>query len=147
MKILEGILAVILGIWLIAVILPGPIKDIISETYSEPFSVTTNANETTTTEILTYDNYYEDLTGMSASSDNAGDYPVVLSYNPDTKSTLVGGLQNATSRILTIDYTREASKASLFYGTIPLWKMVPLIIGLLLIGVFIWGAFKKRMGG
>jgi hypothetical protein len=147
MKIIEWILAGILGIWLIVEILPGPIQSITSESYSEPFSVTTAANVTNATETLSYGSYYEDLTGISATSDNSGDDPVVLSYNPDTKATLVAGLEPETSRILTIAYTREAQQTSIFYGTIPIMRMVPLILLLILVFIIVWSAFKRHMGG
>jgi hypothetical protein len=147
MKILEAIVAVVLGIWLIVVWLPGPITSSITEAYSEPFTVATTVNQTTATEVLSYDNYYSDLTGMAATSDDGGDFPVVFSYNPDTKATVVGGLQTNTTRILTISYTREAGSTSLFYGFGAIMRMVPLILLLLLVGVLALGAYRRHMGG
>lgn len=136
------IVALVIGLILAANVLPDVVTDAASDAYSEPFSVSTGAGETNTTETLSYEHYYGDLTELSATSNNENDTPVVLSYDEDTYDTTVGGLEASASRILTINYVREANLQ--FTGMSTLIRMTPMFCILGLIFASIWGFFVWR---
>ena len=143
-KVLLSILGIVVGLILIATILPNVITDVTTDDYGENFNVSTGAGVTSTDETLTYDHYYGDLTDLSATSDNENDTPVVMSYNEDTKVTNVDGLQASASRILNIAYVREAHQE--FTGTSTFIRMIPLILVMGLMVAGIWGLFTSIRG-
>lgn len=125
-RILLGIVGLIIIIILGGQVLPGVVDQTSAETYSENFATTTGVNVTTATETLGYDSYYDDLTGLSATSDNGADYPAVMAYDPDTDEVTIAGLHASDTRILTIDYSRDAAQN--FYGLSPFLALLPVIV-------------------
>jgi len=139
-KALLCIVGLVVGLMMAGQILPDIITDVASESYSEPFSVATGVGVTNTTQTLTYDHYYTDLTGLTASSDNVSDTPVVMAYNEDTKLTTVAGLAASDSRILTINYVREARQQ--FTGFSAFLRILPFIMIAGLLFATLWGLFS-----
>jgi len=123
-----SIVGIVLGLLLIANVLPDVVDETITDDYYENFSVSTGVGVTTTTETLTYDHYYADLTELSASSDNEDDTPIVMGYDEDTKVVSIAGLKASDTRIMTVDYVREANP--------PFLCVIGLIVGGL------WGLFS-----
>jgi len=140
-----SIVGIVLGLLLIANVLPKVVDDVAAEDYAENFNVSTGAGQTTATETLTYAHYYGDLTNLSASSDNENDSPVVMTYDEDTREVLVDGLHESDSRILTISYVREANQQ--FKGFSAFVQLVPFIcvIGLIVAGI--WSLFSHFKSG
>jgi len=140
-----SIVGIVLGLLLIGGVLPEVVDDVVAEDYAENFNVSTGAGETAAIETLTYDHYYRDLTDLSASSDNENDSPVVMSYDEDTREVLVDGLKESDSRILTINYVREANQQ--FTGFSAFVQLLPFIcvIGLIVAGI--WGLFSHFKSG
>ena len=136
-----SIVGLIVGLMLIANVLPDVVTDTASVDYSEPFDVTTGVGETYSVETLSYAHYYEDLTDLSASSDNVADTPVVLDYNEDTYAVNVTGLAASDSRILTISYVRESNQQ--FTGMSSFVRLLPFIAVLGLLIACIWGIFSS----
>ena len=139
-KVILSIFGVIIGLMLISGVLLDVITDVASEDYSEPFSVTTGAGVTSTNETLSYASYYEDLTGLDATSDNEDDTPVVMAYDEDDYIVTVAGLVPSDSRILTISYAREAHNE--FTGFSPFARLMPFLLGIGLLIASIWGIFS-----
>jgi len=137
-KVLLAIVGLVVGIMLLTTILPDTIHDATTDAYSEPFSV--GSGVTTTTETLTYDHYYADLTDLAVTSDNVADTPTVLSYDEDTKDTVVIGLDSGESRILTIDYVREAHQE--FTGFSGFVRLIPFLGVIGLVVACIWSLFS-----
>lgn len=135
-----SIVGLVVGLMLVANVLPDVVNDVAADDYSEPFSVVTGAGETSTNETLSYAHYYEDLTDLSASSDNESDTPVVMAYNEDTYVVNVAGLAVSDSRILTISYVREANQQ--FTGMSSFVRLLPFIAVVGLIVACIWGIFS-----
>ena len=139
-KVLLSIVGLVIGLMLIGNVLPDVIDDVAAEDYSEPFSVTTGVGVTNTTETLSYAHYYEDLTSLSATSDNESDTPVVMDYDEDTYDVVVSGLAASDSRTLTISYVRESRQQ--FTGFSAFIRLLPFI---LIAGLFVaalWGLFS-----
>lgn len=128
------IVAFVVGILLITGVLVDQVTDAATDTYAENFNVSTGAGVTNTTETLSGPSYYDDTTGLSATSDNENDTPVVMSYDEDTYDVVVDGLEASASRILTINYMREAHQE--FTGFSAFLRMSPFI---LLVGLFVGG--------
>jgi len=139
-KVVLSIVGLIVGLMLIANVLPDVVTDTASDDYSEPFNVVTGVGVTSTNETLSYAHYYEDLTELSASSDNESDTPVVMAYNEDTYVVNVAGLAASDSRILTISYVREANLQ--FTGMSGFLRLLPMIGVLGLLVACIWGIFS-----
>ena len=70
-RIVLGIVGIIIILILGGGVLPTVVDETASDSYSEPFSVTTGGGVTTTNETLSYASYYDDLTGLSATSDTS----------------------------------------------------------------------------
>jgi hypothetical protein len=111
-----------------------------SDDYSEPFITTTGAGETNAVETLSYAHYFEDLTELTASSNDTGDTPVVLSYDEDTYAVNVSGLQASTTRTLTVSYVRESNQQ--FTGFSGFVRLVPFLLIIGGIVACIWGLFS-----
>ena len=143
-QVLMAIVCMVVGLFLVVYMLIPTTEDVLTESYSEPFSVDTAAGVTNTTETLTYEHWYEDLTSLTASSDNENDTPVVLSYDEDTYDTLVTGLQPSASRILTISYVRTANQE--FTGVSGFYRIIPflVVVGLFVAGI--WALFTAIKG-
>jgi hypothetical protein len=140
-KVILSIVGLVVGLILIATVLPDVVDDTVSDAYYENFSVATGVGETSTTETLTYDHYYGDLTDLSASSDNEDDTPVVMDYDEDTKEVEVAGLHASDSRILTIDYVREANQQ--FTGFSGFVRLLPMLCIVGLVVACLWGLFSS----
>jgi len=139
-KVILSIVGLVVGLLLIANVLPGVVDDVATEDYSEPFVTVTGEGVTSANETLSYASYYEDLTGLEATSDNEDDIPVVLAYDDDDYIVTVGGLHASDTRILTIDYIREAHQE--FTGFSSFIRLTPLFCVLGLIVACIWGLFS-----
>ena len=139
-KVVVSIVGLIFLLILAGQILPDVINDVAAEDYAENFVSTTGAGVTSANETLSYAHYYEDLTNLSASSDNGSDTPVILAYDEDDYIVTVGGLTESDSRILTIDYAREAHQE--FTGFTGFMRLTPFIFILGGIAACIWGIFS-----
>lgn len=140
-----AIVGIIIILILAGSVLPGVVDETASDSYSEPFSVTTGGGVTTTNETLSYASYYDDLTGISAASDNIADTPVVMTYDSTTDEVGIAGLQASDSRILTVTYSREAGTQ--FYGFGSFMRLLPFLVivgGLIACIVAIYTGIKKR---
>ena len=137
-KVLLAIVALVVGLILLTTILPDTIYDATTDAYAEPFTV--GSGVTSTTETLTYDHYYADLTNLSATSDNVADIPVVMSYDEDTKEAVVAGLDSGESRILTINYVREAHQE--FVGFSGFVRLIPFLGVIGLVVAALWALFS-----
>lgn len=144
-RIVLGIVGIIVILILGGSVLPGVVDDVGSDEYSEPFSVVTGVGETTTIETLSYASYYDDLTGLSVTSDNVADSPVVLNYTPASYTVGIGTLAASDSRILTIAYSREAGTQ--FFGFGSFIRLLPflVIVGGIIACIFaIYSGIKQR---
>jgi len=139
-KVIVSIVGLIFLLILAGTILPDVVNDVAAEDYSENFENTTGVGVTSVNETLSYAHYYEDLTNLSASSDNGDDTPTILAYEEDDYIVTVGGLQTSDSRILTIDYVREAHQE--FTGFTSFMRLSPFIFILGGIAACIWGLFS-----
>jgi len=144
-RILLAIVGIVIILILAGSVLPDIVDETASDSYSEPFSVTTGGGVTTTNETLSYASYYDDLTGLSATSDNVADTPVVMSYDSTTYEVGIAGLQASDSRILTVAYSREAGTQ--FYGFGGFMRLLPFLVivgGVIACIVAIYTGIKKR---
>jgi multisubunit Na+/H+ antiporter MnhB subunit len=144
-RIVFGIVGIILVLILGGSVLPGVVDETASDTYSEPFSVTTGGGETTTNETLSYDNYYTDLTGLTVLSDNVADTPIVMFYHEDTNEVEIWGLAASDTRTLAIGYYREAGTQ--FYGFGGFIRLLPFLVivgGVIACVIAIYTGIKKR---
>lgn len=140
-RVILAIVGLVVGLMLVATLLPDVIDEAASDAYSENFNVSTTSNQTTTTVTLSYDHYYGDLTGLSASSSNTTiDNPTVMSYDEDTRNVVVTGLAPEASRILTINYYREANQQ--YVGFSAFLRMIPFICVIALVIAGLWGLFS-----
>ena len=137
-KVILAVVGLVVGIILLTTILPDTIHDATTDAYSEPFSVSSGV--TTTTETLTYDHYYADLTELTATSDNVADTPIVTDYDEDTKETVVIGLDSGESRVLTISYVREAHQE--FTGFSGFVRLIPFLGVIGLVIAALWALFS-----
>jgi hypothetical protein len=139
-KVILSIVGLVIGLMLVANVLPDVIDDVATEDYSQPFTVATGANVTSANETLSYAHYYEDLTDLTADSDNGADTPVVLAYDEDDYIVTVGGLAASDSRILTIAYVRESRQQ--FTGFSAFIRLLPFITVIGLVVTALWGLFS-----
>jgi len=139
-KVVLSIFGLVIGLMIIAGPLPDVIDDVAADDYSEPFSVVTGVGITATNETLSYAHYYEDLTSLTAESDNVADTPVVLEYDENDYIVLVDGLAASDSRILTINYVRESRQQ--FTGFSGFIRILPFILVIGLFVACIWGLFS-----
>ncbi|MCK4714688.1 MAG: hypothetical protein KAT35_03875 [Candidatus Aenigmarchaeota archaeon] len=139
-KVILSVVALIFLLILAGSILPDVVDEAIADTYSEPYEVITGVGETSTTETLSYAHYYTDLTGLSVSSDNSNDSPVVLDYDDATYDVSVSGLEASASRILTINYYREGNQQ--FTGFNEFVKLSPFLFIIGGIVACLWGLYS-----
>jgi len=139
-KVILSILGLVVGLMLITGPLIDVVNDVATDEYTENFSSTTGAGVTNDTKTLSYEHYYEDLTDLSATSDNVLDTPVILEYDATSYNTTVGGLAASDTRILSITYAREAHQE--FTGFAGFVGLSPFIFGLGLIVACLWGLFS-----
>lgn len=142
---LLSIVGLVVILILAGTVLPDVVTDAASEDYSEPFINTTGAGETSDDVTLSYAHYFEDLTDLSASSNDTGDTPVVLAYDEDTYNVTVSGLQASTTRLLTVAYVREGNQQ--FTGYSGFLRILPFIFVIGGAVACLWGlvsAWKSR---
>jgi hypothetical protein len=137
-KIILAIVSLVIGLLLLATILPDVVTESATDAYSEPFSVSSGV--TNTTETLSSPSYYDDLTSLTAESDNVADTPVVLFYDEDTYEVTIVGLDSGESRILTISYLREAYQE--FVGFAAFIRFLPFLGVVGLVVAFLWAIFS-----
>ena len=139
-KVILSIVGLVVGLMLVANVLPSVVDDVATDGYSENFETSTGAGVTSSNETLSYAHYYEDQTDLDVDSDNGSDTPVVLDYDEDDYIVTVGGLAASDSRILTIDYVREANQQ--FTGMSAFIRLIPFIAVVGLFVACIWGLFS-----
>lgn len=139
-KVFLAIVVLVVGLILAGTILPDVVTDVASDSYSENYNVSTGAGVTNTTQELSYASYYDDLTGISATSDNESDTPVVMSYDSDTYDVVVDGLVESDSRILTVTYLKDAHTE--YTGFAGFVRLVPFIVVIGLVVAGIWSLFS-----
>jgi hypothetical protein len=137
-NIVVAIVCLVVGLILSATILPDVVTETATEAYAEPFVVGSGVTNTTVT--LSYASYYDDLTGLVANSDNTNDSPVVLSYDENTNDVTVVGLNSSESRILTMNYLREAYQE--FFGVGSFIRLLPFLCVIGLVIAFVWAIFS-----
>ena len=137
-RVLLAIVGVVVGIMMAASLLPDVVNEAASDPYAENFSVGSGAASTTQT--LSYEHYYGDLTELTSTSDNANDTPVVMSYDDTTYEVVVSGLDSGESRILTISYVREAHQQ--YTGFATFLRMVPFLVVAGLVVAALWALFS-----
>ncbi len=140
-KVILAIVGLVVGLMLVATLLPDVVDEAASDPYSENYNVSTGAGVTNTTEELSYEHYYSDLTELSASSDNENDTPVVMSYNENTYDVVVDGLEASASRVLTVSYVREANQQ--YTGFSAFLRMIPFICIIGLVVTALWALFSS----
>ncbi|HUW46817.1 MAG TPA: hypothetical protein VMW50_13590 [Dehalococcoidia bacterium] len=143
-KVILSIVGLVIGIILLTTMLPDTITDATTEAYSENYDVTTAGGVTETTETLSYAHWYGDLRELDATTDNENDTPVVMSYDEDSYEVTVDGLEASASRILTVDYVREAH--SEFTGFSSFLRLLPFIGIVGLVVAALWGLFSHMRG-
>jgi len=89
-------------LWLLPV--SDGIYDFRTDVREDSFSVTTGVGETTADVVLVKELYDDDISTVTALSDNTTDTPTADAYNTGTRALTVGGLQAETSRGLTVSY-------------------------------------------
>jgi len=144
-RIVLGIVGIVIILILGGSVLPSVVDETASDSYSEPFSVTTGGGVENTTETLSYASYYDDLTGISATSDNIADTPVVMAYDSTTYEVVIDGLHASDSRILTVAYSREAGTQ--FYGFGGFMRVLPFLVivgGVIACIIAIYTGIRKR---
>lgn len=139
-KVFLAIVVLVVGLILAGTILPDVVTDVASDSYSENYNVSTGSGVTNTTQELSYASYYDDLTGISATSDNESDTPVVMSYDSDTYDVVVDGLVESDSRILTVTYLKDAHTE--YTGFAGFVRLVPFIVVIGLVVAGIWSLFS-----
>ncbi len=139
-KVVLSVVALVFLLILAGNVLPDVVDEAVSDTYAEPFDVTTGVGETSTSETLSYEHYYTDLTGLSASSDNSNDSPVVMAYDEATYDVTVSGLEASASRILTVNYYREGNQQ--FTGFNDFVRLSPFLFILGGIVACLWGLYS-----
>jgi len=144
-RVILSIVGLIFLLILAGMVLPDVVDDTVADPYSENYEVATGVGETSTTEDLSYAHYYEDLTNLAATSDNTNDSPVVMSYDTDTYTVEVSGLEASASRILSISYHKIDNEE--FTGFNQFVRLSPILFILGGIVACIWGlysSFKAR---
>jgi len=143
-RVLLAIVGLVVGLMLVATLLPDVVNEAASDPYSENYNVSTGAGVTNTTETLSYEHYYGDLTELSSTSDNENDTPVVMDYNEVTYDVIVTGLEASASRILAISYVREANQQ--YTGFSAFLRMIPFICIIGLVVAALWALFSSVKG-
>lgn len=137
-RVILAIVGLVIGIMMVASLLPDVVDEAATDPYAENFAV--GAGSATTTETLSYQHYYGDLRNLSATSDNTNDTPVVMDYDDTSYEVTVAGLDAGETRVLTINYVREANLQytgfSAFLRLIPFLAIIGLVIAAL------WGLFS-----
>ena len=144
-KVILSVVGLIFLFILAGTILPDVVDDTVADPYAESYEVITGGGVTNTTETLTYDHYYGDLTDLTATSSDEDDDPVVMAYDEDARDVTVAGLQASETRILTISYYREDNTE--FTGFNPFVKLSPFLFILGGIVACIWGLYSSFKGG
>jgi hypothetical protein len=137
-KVIMSIVGLVIGIMLVANLLPDVVDEAATDAYSENFSV--GSGSTTTTATLSYDHYYGDTRNLTVSSNNVADTPVVMDYDEDNREVDVDGLDSGETRILTIDYYREANLQ--YTGFSAFLRLIPFLAIIGLVIASLWGLFS-----
>jgi hypothetical protein len=145
---------IIFGIFLLIICLSAAFLGLVqfrSGEYIEEHIVTTSSGVdgyTTGTVTLALDLYDGEISGVTITSDDAADAPVPFEYIPTTKRLTISGLEENTTRRLTITYLYNRLAA--YPGADLASKIVPVllvfaIIGL--VGIAVYGIWPKGRGG
>ena len=84
------------------------IYDFRTDQRSDYFNYSTSVGETTANVTLLRPVYDDDTSTISVLSDTAADIPVFSSYNTTTRATIITGLADNTTRLLTVTYDVDA---------------------------------------
>jgi len=134
-----AIVGLVVGIMMVASLLPDVVDEAASTAYSDTFTVVTTS-ETETTQTLSHDHYYGDTRNLSATSNHGGDTPTITGYNSATKEVTVGGLATSQTRLLTINYLKEAHQQ--YTGFASFLRLVPFLALIGLVITALWGLFS-----
>ena len=137
-KVILAIVGLVIGIMLVASLLPDVVNEAASDPYAEIYEV--GSGSATTTQTLSFDHYYGDLRELSAESDNENDAPVVTVYDADDRQVTVIGLDAGGERVLTINYVREANLQ--YTGFSAFLRLVPFLAIIGLVVAALWGLFS-----
>lgn len=139
-----------IGIGLIAIYIflaafAGPvvdgIKGVRAESRTDTANVTTGVGVTTGSVNLTYNLYQEILAEVqSITSTDEDDTPVAGTYTDATKVLLVTGLDDDTTRILTVNYHGETEQSVMRV----IGPFMAIAIFGIVIGGILWSMFKGR---
>lgn len=143
-NVILSVVGLVIGIVLITTLLPDTVNEAVTDPYAENYAVVTGEGVTDTTETLSYEHYYGDLTGLASTSTNENDTPVVMSYDEDDYDVTVAGLEASASRTLTISYVREAHQE--FTGFSAFVRLVPFLALVGLVIASLWGLFSHFSG-
>ena len=139
-NVILAIVGLVVGLLLVINLLPDTINQVVTDEYTQYFESSTAAQETTEVVTLEYAHYYEDLTHITVSSDNTDDHPSPLSYDADSQELTIGGLEAGSSRILRVDYVREAHQE--FAGFAGFVRLIPFLAVVGLVIACLWGLFS-----
>lgn len=84
------------------------IYDFRTDQRSDYFNYSTSVGETTANVTLLRPVYDNDTSTISVLSDTSADVPVFSSYNTTTRATIITGLADNTTRLLTVTYDVDA---------------------------------------
>ena len=104
MRIFQAFLVMMTTAILFLLPVSAGIYDFRTDVREDSFNVTTGVGETTADVVLVKSLYDDDISTVTALSDNATDTPTVDSYDTATRALTVGGLQADSSREITVSY-------------------------------------------
>jgi len=133
-----AIVGLVVGIMMVASLLPDVVDEAASTAYSDTFTVVTTS-ETETTQTLSHDHYYGDTRRLSATSDHGPDNPTIMAYDANTNEVTVAGLAVDQTRLLTISYYKEAHQQ--YTGFSGFLRLVPFLALIGLVVAALWGLF------
>lgn len=134
-KVILSIVGLVIGILMVGSLLPDVVNEAATDAYSENFNVGMVA---TTTETLSYDHYYDDTRQLTVTSNNENDTPIIMTYND--RDVEVAGLDAGETRILTINYYREAHLQ--YTGFSSFLRLIPFLAIVGLVFAALWGLFS-----
>ena len=135
-----AIIALVIGLMMVSSILPDVVDEAASTAYSDTTSVVTGGGVTTATVTLTYDHYFGDTRKLTVTSDHAGDSPAITGYTAATKEVEVAGLEASQTRLLTINYYKEAHQQ--YTGFSAFLRIIPFLAIIGIVMAALWALFS-----
>jgi len=134
-----AIIALVIGLMMVSSILPDVVDEAASTAYSDTTSVATLA-VTTATVTLTYDHYFGDTRKLTVTSDRPGDSPAITGYDAATKVVSIDGLEASQTRLLTINYYKEAHQQ--YTGFSAFLRIIPFLAIIGIVMAALWALFS-----